>query len=155
MGGRGSGGDRSFRGLDPIAAEDGPKKPSGLRPSVALKWDDLIEQLPKGTLRRVDCHSLRLLAELLDQADAISERISQDPSDDRARRLLLGTVDRVARLSSVFGLTPGDRRRAHFEEEERSDDPVLLMLERMKASYLWRKTSRFQCRSIGIKRLKP
>ena len=105
-----SGGDRWNDGVDRTADDGGPLKPS-LPDSVGKKWDELIEQLPSGSLRKIDGHELRILAELLAMADGLAETCRRDPSDHRAARVYLNTVAQVHRLSASFGLNPGDRKR--------------------------------------------
>ena len=126
MSGR-SGGDRSF-GND-LSTEDGlPKKPK-LCAKVSKKWDQLIEQLPKKALRRIDGHELKLLAELLAHSDSLAEVIRKDPSDHASGRLFLNYCDRIHRLSASFGLNPGDRKRLSLAVHEVEDDPFQRWLE--------------------------
>lgn len=112
-----SGGNRQVGG-DPTPDDGGPIKPITLTESASSKWDDLLGQLPSGILRKVDCHQLGLLAELLAQAEQLAALIANDPADEKSRRLYLGTCDRITRLSPAFGLSPTDRRRAKLETEK-------------------------------------
>lgn len=116
-----SGGDRSI-GSDTTVDDGGPRCPASLPEPVRAKWLEVVEQVPKGLLRRVDSHQLRLLAELLHGADALAEQVRADPENDRARRLFLQTCDRVNRLSAQFGLSPSDRQRLKVDPIE-DDDP--------------------------------
>ena len=105
-----SGGSRGDTGAEMTANDGGPKKPD-LPDAVGKKWDELVEQLPSGSLRKIDCHELRILSELLAMADNLAETCRRDPSDHRAARVYLNTVAQVHRLSAGFGLNPSDRKR--------------------------------------------
>jgi len=109
-----SGGSRSMGG-DPTPADGLPSMPDGLSESAALKWTQLMEEIPSENLRKVDGHLLSQLAVLLAEADSLARRIAADPMDDKARRMHLQTLDRVSRFSVQFGLTPADRRRGKME----------------------------------------
>jgi hypothetical protein len=109
-----SGGSRSMGG-DPTPADGLPSMPDGLSESAALKWTQLMEEIPSENLRKVDGHLLSQLAVLLAEADSLARRIASDPFDDKARRMHLQTLDRVSRFSVQFGLTPADRRRGKME----------------------------------------
>jgi hypothetical protein len=109
-----SGGDRKTVGVDTTPEDSGPTKPN-LPPKVSTKWDQLIEQLPKKSLRKIDCHELKLLAELLTMADQLSSAAIEDPTDHQTGRLFLNVCDRVHRLSASFGLNPGDRKRLSLD----------------------------------------
>lgn len=126
------GGDRLSEGVDRTADDGGPKKPS-LPDAVGKKWDDLIEQLPAGSLRRIDAHELRILAELLSMSDSLAEACRLDPSDHRAGRLYLNVVGQVHRLSASFGLNPGDRKRLAIVPVLDSEDDFAAMLKRRMA----------------------
>ena len=93
-----------------LPSDGGPKKPL-LPEAVGKKWDELIEQLPKGSLRRIDGHELRILSELLSMSDVLAESCQRDPSDHKTARVYLNVVGQVHRISSAFGLNPGDRKR--------------------------------------------
>ncbi len=123
-----SGGNRKDTGADRTKPDGGPVKPS-LSAAVGSKWDDLVSQLPVGTLRRVDGHELKILAELLVMADLTSEVIQRDPSDHQSSRVFLNTVAQIHRLSASFGLNPGDRKRLAFVEEKEESE-LSLMLKR-------------------------
>lgn len=116
-----SGGDRKTIGLDTTPQDSGPAKPK-LPAKVAKKWDLLIEQLPKKSLRKIDCHELKLLSELLAIADSLSTAALHDPTDHQTSRLFLNVCDRIHRLSASFGLNPGDRKRLSLETEEFTED---------------------------------
>ena len=75
------------------------------------KWDELIEQMPSGSLRKIDGHELRILSELLAMADGLVESCRLDPSDHKTARVFLNVVGQIHRLSASFGLNPGDRKR--------------------------------------------
>lgn len=117
-----SGGDRKTIGVDTTPEDSGPTKPK-LPPNVAKKWDQLIEQLPKKSLRKIDCHELKLLAELLTMADQLSSAAIDNPTDHQTGRLFLNVCDRVHRLSASFGLNPGDRKRLSLETDEDIENP--------------------------------
>ncbi len=126
-----SGGNRSV-GNDMTVNDGGPTKPKSLTKGAAVKWNDLITQLPMGVLRAVDVHQLSLLAELLSQAEQLATLIASDPTDEKTRRLYLGTVDRITRLSPAFGLSPTDRKRSRIEPAVSDDetDMVAALLKR-------------------------
>ena len=105
-----SGGNHRNDGSEMTADDGGPLKPS-LPDAVGRKWDELVEQLPGGSLRRIDVHELKILAELLAMADNLAEASRMDPSDHKTARVYLNVVGQVHRLSASFGLNPGDRKR--------------------------------------------
>ena len=122
-----SGGNRSFD-QDTTQKDGGPVKPI-LDKNVSIKWDQLLEQLPKKSLRKIDQHELKLLAELLAFADKLSDAIRKDPNDHKSGRLFLNTCDRIHRMSASFGLNPGDRKRLSLEAESQEDDAFLQWLK--------------------------
>lgn len=126
-----SGGNRKGEDCDRTKPDGGPLKPS-LSESVGAKWDELVSQLPIGTLRRIDGHELKILAELLVMADSLTEVVQRDPSDHKSSRVFLNVVAQVHRLSASFGLNPGDRKRLAFEPE-REESELSLMLKRRSA----------------------
>lgn len=105
-----SGGKHGNNGAEMTADDGGPRKPA-LPDAVGKKWDELIEQLPSGSLRRIDAHELKILAELLAMSDSLAEACRRDPSDHKTARVYLNAVAQVHRLSASFGLNPGDRKR--------------------------------------------
>ncbi len=96
-----------------------PKLPK----AVSQKWDQLIDQLPGKSLRKIDCHELKLLAELLTMADSLSKAAISNPKDHQTGRIFLNVCDRVHRLSASFGLNPSDRKRLGLEANEDANDP--------------------------------
>jgi phage terminase small subunit len=129
-----SGGDRSL-GLDTTPEDGLPTKPK-LDPEVSKKWDQLLEQLPKASLRKIDQHELKLLSELLAYADKLSDIVRGDPSDHASGRIFLNTCDRIHRLSGSFGLNPGDRKRLSLQADSEEDDPFAEWLDRFKNEVL-------------------
>ncbi|MFN5229347.1 MAG: hypothetical protein ACK42H_23435 [Planctomycetota bacterium] len=124
-----SGGDRSIDIRDATQEDGGPIKPT-LDKDVSDKWDLLVEQLPKKSLRKIDQHELKLLAELLVFSDKLAEAIRKDPSDHKSGRLFLNTCDRIHRMSASFGLNPGDRKRLRLSTDtEEEDDPFMEWLQ--------------------------
>lgn len=127
-----SGGNRKDTGAEKTANDGGPLKP--LMPdTVGRKWDQMVEQLPAGSLRKIDGHELRILAELLAMADGLSEACRLDPSDHKTARVYLNVVGQVHRLSASFGLNPADRKRLAIEPEQ-EESALSLMLKRRMAS---------------------
>ena len=123
-----SGGDRSIDIRDQTKEDGGPLKPT-LDKDVSDKWDLLIEQLPKKSLRKIDQHELKRLAELLALSDKLAEAVRKDPLDHKSGRLFLNTCDRVHRMSASFGLNPGDRKRLRLSDDtEDEDDPFIAWL---------------------------
>ena len=127
-----SGGDRWNDGVDRTADDGGPRKPD-LPDAVGKKWDELVEQLPSGSLRKIDGHELRILAELLAMADSMAEACRRDPSDHRAARVFLNVVGQVHRLSASFGLNPGDRKRLAIAPVVEDESDFASMLRRRMA----------------------
>jgi hypothetical protein len=124
-----SGGDRSIDIRDATQEDGGPIKPT-LDKDVSDKWDLLVEQLPKKSLRKSDQHELKLLAELLAFSDKLSDAVRKDPSDHKSGRLFLNTCDRIHRMSASFGLNPGDRKRLRLSDDiEDEDDPFIQWLQ--------------------------
>jgi hypothetical protein len=124
-----SGGDRKTVGVDTTPEDSGPTKPN-LPPKVATKWDQLIEQLPKKSLRKIDCHELKLLAELLSLSDELAKTTLEDPKDHKSARLFLNVADRIHRFSASFGLNPGDRKRLAISPVEEEPDEFSELLKR-------------------------
>ena len=130
-----SGGDRLNDGVDRTKDDGGPRKPD-LPDAVGKKWDELIEQMPSGSLRKIDGHELKILAELLAMTDNLAEACRRDPSDHRAARMYLNTAASVHRLSASFGLNPGDRKRLAIAPvvEDESDFAALLKRRMAKSA---------------------
>lgn len=105
-----SGGDRFMQNIDPTSQDGGPIKPR-MTKSIGLIWDELIQQIPGDSLRRVDVHELKMLCELLYIKDKVSAAVIIDPTDTTLHRLLMSTIDRIHKLSAAYGLNPSDRRR--------------------------------------------
>ena len=125
-----SGGDRNGDGCDRTKPDGGPKKPA-LSESVGAKWDDLVSQMPSGTLRRIDGHELKILSELLVMADCLTQTIQQDPSDHKSSRVFLNVVGQIHRLSASFGLNPSDRKRLGLAQEQEETEFSSLLKRRM------------------------
>jgi hypothetical protein len=111
-----SGGSRKL-GHDRTEADGPPIRPSGMPDAWNLKWTELMEQLPQHVLRRVDGHKLKALVTLLCHEIELSRMLAADPTDDKSRRLYLQTVQAIHRESSLFGLSPADRKRLDMEPE--------------------------------------
>ena len=127
----GRSGRHGSQGRDTTPEDFGPEKPK-LPDAVAGKWDQLLDQLPKKSLRRIDCHELKLLSELLVMADNLSAVMLADPSDHKTGRLFLNTTDRIHRLSASFGLNPGDRKRLDLRTgQDEEDNPFDHLLARL------------------------
>jgi hypothetical protein len=125
-----SGGNRKDTGAEMTKPDGGPLKPS-LSDSVGAKWDELVSQLPKGTLRRIDSHELKILSELLVMADSLTELIQKDPSDHKSSRIFLNVVTQIHRLSASFGLNPGDRKRLALAPEKEDSEFGSMLKRRM------------------------
>ena len=115
-----SGGDRSSKQVrtttgNPIT------KPATLSAGGARKWDTLIEQIPPNTLTQLDEHNLGLLAELLAQSEQLSKLIEANPADEKSRRFFLQTVDRISKLSAVFGLDPASRAKLKIDPDAKPE----------------------------------
>ena len=123
-----SGGDRKSIGVDSTPKDTGPKKPL-LPTEVSQKWDQLIEQLPAKSLRRIDGFELKLLSELLAMADQLAKVTHEDPADHRSAKLFLNVADRIHRMSAAFGLTPSDRKRLSFDVGEEEPDAFTLWMQ--------------------------
>jgi len=109
-------------GTDTTQADGLPQMPPGISAPAAAKWEQLLEQLPRPALRSIDCHQLRILAELLALVDAQTTAAAANPTDPKLSRTLLQTAQHVHRLSSCFGLTPADRARLNIPEDEGPDE---------------------------------
>jgi hypothetical protein len=124
-----SGGDRSKKAIRPTAGAP-IAKPATLTSGGSRKWDALIQQIPAATLAQLDEHALGLLAELLAQAEQLSAAIDANPADAPTRRLFLGTIDRITRLSAVFGLDPASRARLKLDPDSTPEnDPFLAFIQ--------------------------
>lgn len=125
-----SGGNRKDTGAEMTKPDGGPVKPS-LPKNVGAKWDELVSQLPLGTLRRIDGHELKILSELLVMADSLTKKIQEDPSDHKSSRVFLNVVAQIHRLSASFGLNPGDRKRLALAPEQEESELSALLKRRM------------------------
>jgi len=105
-----SGGDRYIVGNDPTPSDGGPKKPK-LKGVLSQIWDELIPQLHGPSLRSADVHELKILCELLHLKNQLWEVVSTDPTDSRLNGQYLKVIEKIHKLSVVFGLNPSDRRR--------------------------------------------
>jgi hypothetical protein len=122
-----SGGDRVSRGQDTLQTRGELKKPDGMTPEGAAKWDELVAQFDPRLLRSTDAHQLYLLSELLAQGERITKQIQADPTDMRLTRALVSVASQVYRLSAVFGLSPQDRARIKIPESM-EESPLQQML---------------------------
>jgi hypothetical protein len=116
-----SGGNRKL-GTDRSDQDGGPRKPDGMPDGWNAKWDELLEQLPQHVLRRIDGHKLKALVTLLQHEIELSRMLAEDPHDDKSRRLYLQTVQAIHRESSLFGLSPADRKRLDLVSDPFDDD---------------------------------
>jgi hypothetical protein len=124
-----SGGDRSSKQVRTTPGNQ-ITKPATLSAGGARKWDTLIEQIPANTLTQLDEHNLGLLAELLAQSEQLSRLIEANPADEKSRRFFLQTVDRISRLSAVFGLDPASRAKLKIDpESDPENDPFMQFLK--------------------------
>ena len=125
-----TGGDRSRR-VDRTQPDSGPARPSGRSEAFNTKWDELLGQLPAAVLRGIDSHQIALLVAMLVDADTQALRLEADPCDLKTRRVFLGTVQSIGRMSAQFGLSPSDRQRLKIEPEKEPDAFTEWMSERM------------------------
>jgi hypothetical protein len=132
VGGR-SGGNRKYDGAEMTPDDGGPIKPD-LPQAVGQKWDELVRQMPTGSLREIDGHELRILAELLVMTESLAEVVRSEPANHRAARVYLNTVVQVHRLSASFGLNPGDRKRLAIAPRVDEQDGLAMMLKRRSAN---------------------
>lgn len=109
-------------GIDFLEFDGGPRLPAGASAAVAKKWRLLIDQLPARSLRRIDGHQLRLLSEHLTAFDILTEHLETNKGDYPTHRSTLQIVDRIARLSALFGLSPADRARLRHHEANGPDE---------------------------------
>ncbi|MBM3968054.1 MAG: hypothetical protein FJ308_23805 [Planctomycetes bacterium] len=121
MGGTSRSGGNRVLGIDSSEPDGLPSKPK-MPAKVGKKWDQLLSELPKPALRRIDQHELKILCELLVHSDSLAEVMRKDPLDHATGRLYLNVADRIHRLSAAFGLSPADRKRLALSTES-EDDP--------------------------------
>ncbi|MFN9434945.1 MAG: P27 family phage terminase small subunit [Planctomycetota bacterium] len=114
-------------GTDRTQADGLPQMPPSITAAAAAKWNELLDQLPRPALRRVDSHQLRILCELLALVDVQTEAAAANPTDPKLSRMLLQTAQHIHRLSSCFGLTPADRARMSLPEDEGPDELQLFL----------------------------
>ena len=115
-----SGGDRFTDSVDPTKLDGGPVKPE-LPEALSRIWDALLPQLHQPSLRNVDVHEIKILVELLHLKAQLWEIVSVDPTDSKLNRQYINVVDRIHKLSAVFGLNPSDRRRLKQDVVEVQD----------------------------------
>jgi hypothetical protein len=116
-----SGGDKTL-GHDNTTPDGPPEMPKNASVAFKKKWASIVSQIDPNALRRIDGHALTLLCTLLVGADELQCQLRDDPTNAAARRFYLQSVDRVIRLSSMFGLSPLDRMRLKIEPEAPEDD---------------------------------
>lgn len=114
-------------GSDNTQADGLPQMPATITAAAAAKWNELLDQLPRPALRSIDCHQLRILAELLALVDVQTVAAAANPTDPKLSRMLLQTAQQVHRLSSCFGLTPADRARLRLPTDEEPDELQLFL----------------------------
>ena len=111
--------------------QEPPKKPSGLSKPAGKKWDELIELLPDDYLSPIDGFELKILCNLLCQADGLTAKLDEDPGAESTHRLYLNVCKSIHQLSAVFGLNPADRERLGLNKEDEDDrDPFVDFLNR-------------------------
>jgi phage terminase small subunit len=115
-----SGGDKSL-GQDNTTPDGPPEMPHSVSEAFETKWTSIVSQIDQNALRRIDGHALTMLCTLLVGADELQCQLRDDPTNAAARRFYLQSVDRVIRLSSMFGLSPVDRMRLKIEKKDESD----------------------------------
>ena len=109
-----------------------PKKPRGMSKAAGKHWNALIKMLTKNDLAPVDVHELRILANLIVQAETLEAAIANDPTDLASGRLYLSVFKEIHRLSSVFGLNPADRNRLGLTDKTEEEDPFNELLRLSK-----------------------
>lgn len=115
-----SGGSRVVS-VDRTLADGLPELPMGQSNAFNSKWSEVLSQLPKDALRKIDVHQLAILCHLLNHAEQLAALLESDPSDHKARRLFLQTGQSVNRLSAQFGLSIADRSRLNIEPQREKD----------------------------------
>jgi len=115
-----SGGDRFLENIDPTPQDGGPVKPK-MPKEISKIWDQLVPQLHTPSLRNVDAYEIKILCELFFLKSQISESLMQDPVNVQLNRQFLNVVDRIHKLSAVFGLNPSDRKRLKQDTVEVQD----------------------------------
>lgn len=110
---------------------DPPKKPAGLSKGAKTKWDELIKFLPEQFLAPIDVYELKILVNLLCQADELTVKLESDKATEATHRIYLNVVKRIHQLSAVFGLNPSDRARLGVSARptELEDDPIAEFFE--------------------------
>jgi len=115
-----TGGDRFIDGVDPTKVDGGPVKPD-MPEALSRVWDELVPQLHQSSLRHIDVHEIKILCELLLMKSQLWQFVSVDPTDSKLNRQYINVVDRIHKLSAVFGLNPSDRRRLKQDVVEVAD----------------------------------
>ena len=121
-----SGGDRKSGGMDRTPLDGLPTQPEWLSDAERAIWSELMDQLPDGLLRSVDCHRLAELCRALVDARECHAAYEKTRHLDykesqawlRACRQAEGVIDK---LSARFGLTPKDRQSVKYEAKVKDD----------------------------------
>ncbi len=122
MGGVGSGGNRMGNGIDTTPEDGLPECRPDAPQDVIDAFNYYRERVAPSNLRLADAALLEQLATLSVLADKLQQVINDDPLDHKASGVYLRVAAQMTRLSGLFGLSPGDRKRLSMKTDEEKDD---------------------------------
>lgn len=124
-----SGGARHIAGNPDKTQEDGgPKKPKGMPVAQAQAWDMIVSALPESSLREIDSILLFTLSSYVAAVKKINKAFLQNPADPDIRQAYNQYNQKIIQLSTVFGLSPADRKRIAIGDGPKEDDDDLKKL---------------------------
>lgn len=126
-----SGGDRSVGGGDPLPNDGLPVADESMTDDECRVFDELVERMPVGSLRRIDSYQLCGLSRLICRDRFVSEALREDPLNLQLARLQVSIVNQIGRLSAQFGLSPADRSRMAITPEPDDDGVFTSIMDRM------------------------
>lgn len=116
-----SGGDRVANGDDTFPRDGLPSRPMGLTKDQSQIWTDLMSQLPNELLRRIDTVNMKSLVITIWSRDKLAEAVTNDPSDLKVFTKFLAASQAIIRLSSMYGMSPIDRRRMKIAQQQEEE----------------------------------
>lgn len=123
-----SGGNRTASD-DNFPFDGVPSRPSPWGKEENEVWTTLLAQIPPELLRRSDAYQLKILCELIVRERKLAEQCRMDALDHKANRSHLQVSQHICRLSTMFGLSPIDRRRIRLQPQKPQDDADEWMAE--------------------------
>ncbi len=121
-----SGGARHIAGNPDKTPEDaGPQKPKGMPVEQAKAWDMIVAALPESSLRQIDAILLFTLSAYVAAVKKINKAFLKNPADPDIRQAYNQYNQKIIQLSTVFGLSPADRKRIAIGDGPKAEEDDL------------------------------